>query len=223
MLQTTLSKKEFLVEQPRGLRAAAKVISYIFHPLFIPIYITLLVLWLHPLNTLVLSHKQRVMMTIAIFMSTAFFPAVAIFLLWRLKFIENMYLRQQKERIIPYVITMFFYFWIYYVSRNLEFFPLDIREFLMGVFLSAASALFANIYTKISMHSIAMGGIVGFAILQQMADAHWLPTWTHLCILVAGMVCTARLILNEHKPVDIYAGFFTGLLCQVVAYVVLQP
>ena len=219
MLRTITPAKDYnLVQQPLALRVAAKVVSYVFHPLFIPVYITLVVLWLQPLNALLLDYRQRILMTIAIFLSTAFFPAFAIFLLWRLKFIENMYIREQKERIIPYVVTMFFYFWIYYVSRNLEFFPLDLRQFLMGVFLSAASALFANIYTKISMHGIAVGGITGFAILQQLTDAHWLPIWTHVCIVIAGAVCTARLLLNEHKPVDVYAGFFTGLLCQVVAY-----
>lgn len=221
MLRAIASTEDHnLAPQPLALRIAAKVFSYVFHPLFIPIYVTLAVLWLHPLNALLLGYRQRVLMTVAIFMSTAFFPGIAIFLLWRLKFIENMYMRQQKERIIPYVVTMFFYFWIYYVSRNIVFFPQDLRQFLMGVFLSAASALFANIYTKISMHGIAVGGLVSFAILQQMSDTHWLSIWTHTAILVAGVVCTSRLILNEHKPVDIYAGFFTGILCQVVAYII---
>ncbi len=219
----TPTEEESTLPQPFVLRIAAKVLSYVFHPLFIPIYITLVLLWLHPLNALIIDYRQRVLMTISIFVSTAFFPAIAIFLLWRLKFIENMYIREQKERIIPYVVSMFFYFWIYYVSRNLEFFPLDLRQFLMGVFLSAASALFANIYTKISMHGIAVGGIVGFAILQQLSDAHWLPMWTHIAIVIAGAVCTARLVLNEHKPVDVYAGFFTGVLCQAVAYLIVQP
>jgi hypothetical protein len=210
-----------VIHQPTGLRIVAKLLSYIFHPLFIPLYVTLVLLWLHPLNSLLLDHKRQVLTTAAIFMSTAFFPAVSVFLLWRLQFIDNIYLRKQKERIIPFVISMFFYFWIYYVSRNLDYFPQGLRMFLMGVFLSSASALFANIYTKISMHGIAMGGLAGFAILQQFTDAHWLPGWTHIAILIAGAVCTARLILNEHKPVDVYAGFFTGVLCQVAAWLII--
>lgn len=208
------------LNQPMGVRIGAKLLSYIFHPLFIPIYVTLVLLWLHPLNSLLLDHKRRVLIAAAVFMSTAFFPAVSIFLLWRLQFVDNIYLRQQKERIIPFIISMFFYFWIYYVSRNLDYFPQSLRMFLMGVFLSSASALFANIYTKISMHGIAMGGLVGYAILQQFTDLHWLPTWTHMAIVIAGAVCTARLILDEHKPVDVYAGFFTGVLCQVAAWLI---
>ena len=209
-----------VIQQPAALRLAAKFLSYIFHPLFIPIYVTLVLLWLHPLNAILLDHKRRVLITAAVFMSTTFFPGISIFLLWRLQFIDNIYMRQQKERIIPVVISMFFYFWIYYVSRNLEYFPQSLRMLLMGVFLSSASALFANIYTKISMHGIAMGGVAGFAILQQFTDVYWSPTWTHIAIVVAGAVCTARLILNEHKPVDVYAGFFTGVLCQVAAWLI---
>ncbi len=211
-----------LNQQPAALRIVAKFLSYLFHPLFIPLYITLVLLWLHPINSLLLDQKRRVLLTAAVFMSTAFFPAVSVFLLWRLQFVDNIYLRQQKERIIPFVISMFFYFWIYYVSRNLDYFPQSLRMFLLGVFLSSASALFANIYTKISMHGIAVGGLAGFAVLQQFTDVHWLPLWTHIAIIIAGVVCTARLILSAHKPVDIYSGFFTGVLCQVAAWLIVR-
>jgi hypothetical protein len=219
MMQATASEKEpLMIKHHAALRVSAKVLSYLFHPLFIPIYITWVLLWRHPLNALLHDSRERVLTAMAVFLSTAFFPAFSIFLLWRLRFIENLHIRQQRQRIIPYVISMFFFFWIYYVSRNRpDFFPLALRQLLMGIFLSSASALFANIYTKISMHGIAMGGLVGFAILQQGADVHWLPVWTHAAILIAGAVCTARLLLDEHKPVDVYAGFFVGVLCQVVA------
>ena len=205
------------IKQPALIRFAAKVVSYIFHPVFIPAMVTAVLLWLHPINKLLISdfNKPRIMAMVVLY--TGFFPLVAVFLLWRLKFIPNIYLRTQKERIIPFVIAMFFFFWIYYVSRNLEAFPGSLKQFLMGVFISSASALFANIFTKISMHGMAVGGMVGFSFIQQFADVHWQSSWSLTALFIAGVVCTARLLLKEHRPVDVYAGFFTGVLCQVAA------
>ena len=36
-------------------------------------------------------------------------------------------------------------------------------------------------------------------------------------ILLVGMVCTARMIVSVHHPVEIYSGLFVGILCQLIA------
>jgi len=218
-MATTIAEKytDDGIAQPLTVRVTAKVLSYIFHPMFIPAMVTAALLWFHPINKLLISDFNKPRLMAMVFLYTGFFPAFAIFLLWRLKFIQSIFLRTRQERIIPFIVAMFFFFWIYYVSRNLDAFPLSLRQFLMGVFLSSASALFANIFTKISMHGMAVGGMVGFAFMQQFTDAHWHSSWSLSALILAGAVCTARLILKAHRPVDVYAGFFTGVLCQVAA------
>lgn len=203
-------------QQPKVLRFVAHILSVVFHPLFIPSYVVGMLIWLHPFNNLIISsfHKPRIMAMVILY--TALFPGIVVFLAWRLKFIKNLYLEERTERIIPFVSTMFFYFWVYYVSRNLDFFPVPFKQFLLGVFLSSASALFANMYTKISMHGIAMGGLVGFMFRQLFVDGYFPTNFAFIGLLIAGAVCTARLILNAHKPIDIYAGFFVGIACQLV-------
>ena len=132
---------------PKMLRIVAQIFSYLFHPLFIPAYVVAVLLWLHPFNNLIISGFYKPRMLAMVILYTAFFPGIVVFLAWRLKFIKNMYLEERTERIIPFVASMFFYFWIYYVSRNLGYFPVTFKQFLLGVFLSIASALSANIYT----------------------------------------------------------------------------
>ncbi|MFX9915856.1 hypothetical protein ABTP64_18780, partial [Acinetobacter baumannii] len=80
-----------------------------------------------------------------------FFPAFSVFLLYQLKFIENIYLRSQKERIAPYIITMIFYWWMWYLSRNFTDQPEVLRFFFLGIFLSTVVGLIANNFFKISM------------------------------------------------------------------------
>jgi len=206
------------VKQPAVLRVIAHILSYVFHPLFVPAIAAAVLIWLHPINNLLIEGRMKPRLLIMIFLYTGFFPGIAVFLLWRLKFIDNLYMRTQKERIIPFIISMFFFFWIYYVSRNLEAFPLSFRQFLMGIFLSSVGALFANIKTKISMHAIGMGGLVAFFFLQQATDVNWQSNWSMIALVTAGTVCTARMILSAHRPIDVYSGFFVGVLCQVAGY-----
>lgn len=206
------------LEQPLVVRLGAKFISYMFHPLFVPAMVTAVLLWLHPINRLLIDDFIKPRMFAMVVLYTGLFPAVSVFLLWRLKFIQSIFMRKQKERIIPFVLSMFFYFWIYYVSRNLEYFPNAFKQFLLGVFISSASAMFANMYTKISMHAIGVGGMVSFALIQQFTDAGWQSAWSLSALFIAGMVCSSRLLLDSHKPVDVYAGFFTGVVCQVAPF-----
>lgn len=208
--------------QPKILRFFAHILSYIFHPLFIPAYVVAVLIWLQPFNNLTIGSFYKPRMLAMVILYTAFFPGIVVFLCWRLKFIKNMYLTERTDRIIPFVASMFFYFWIYYVSRNLDYFPVSFKQFLLGVFISSAAALFANMYTKISMHGIAMGGMVGFMFRQLFIDGYFPREIALLALIIAGAVCTARLILNAHKPIDIYAGFFVGILCQLITSVVIS-
>src|SRR6185436_3221271 len=94
----------------------AKVISYIFHPLFIPTYVFFWLLIRFPYEFSGITPLALFARKITVFWMTAFFPAFSVFLLWRLKFIDNIMLRSQKERIAPYIITMIFYWWMWYLS-----------------------------------------------------------------------------------------------------------
>lgn len=106
------------------LRFIANMLSYIFHPLFVPAYITAFLIFIHPYAFSGFNEKLRMLRFISVVLLTVFFPAFSVFLLRRLGFIDSIYLRTQRERIIPYIISMFFFFWIFYVSKNLPDSPL---------------------------------------------------------------------------------------------------
>ena len=109
------------IYQPNKLLVfVAKIISYIFHPLFIPTYIFWFLIKVFPYEFPGIEVYQLKLRLISVFWMTAFFPAFAVFLLWKLKFIHTIFLRTQKERIIPFFITMFFYWWMFYLSKNFK-------------------------------------------------------------------------------------------------------
>ena len=205
--------------QPNKLLSVfAKMIAYLLHPLFIPVYFVLLLAYYFPYEFSGITDWQLRLKIISTFLLTAFFPAFAVFLLWRLQFSESIFLRTQKERIVPYIITMFFYWWMYYLSRNMKDQPEVLKFFYLGIFFSSIVGLISNNFVKISLHGIAMGSIAAAVILTAFFYQTTFGVPITVVVLLAGTVCSSRLVLKNHTPFEIYAGLSTGIICQLIAY-----
>jgi hypothetical protein len=202
--------------QPVVVRFFAHVISIVFHPLFIPLYVGWFLAFVHPsyFSGFSTSYRGRVLLMVMI--NAVAYPLITVLLLKALGFIESIYFQNQKDRILLYVSSMIFFFWAQYSLREQPEIPRILVAFMFGVFISSATALIANIYFKISMHAIGMGGLIGigYVIMQQNT---MLMTWPlSAALLIAGLVCTSRLIVSDHTPKDIYTGLLAGFVCQLV-------
>jgi len=196
-----------------------QVVSIIFHPLFIPTYIFCLLMEAVPYEFAGISQWQLTLRFFSCFWWTAFLPAFAIFLLWRLQFISSILLKTQKERIVPFIIVMFFYWWMYYLSRNFTDQPIVLRFFFMGIFLSTVVGLILNSYLKISLHGMAAGGAI--TAIGLFSWYYAIPLWIYLipAVLLAGLIATARMLVSDHSNREIYLGLLMGATCQWLAYV----
>lgn len=207
-----------LGEQPPALRIFAKFISYVFHPLFIPVYIFLWLTWRFPIHFDDITPRGLTFKTISVFLNASFFPAFSVFLLWKLKFIDTIFLRTQKDRIIPYIITMIFYWWLWYLSRTFTDQPDVLKFFYFGIFLNTVFGLVINNFIKISMHSMGAGTLLMLMILTLGRYETFLGADLLVVTFLAGLICTARLLLNEHSTAEIYTGLIVGALCQLIGY-----
>lgn len=204
-------------DAPPVIKIIARVISYVFHPLFIPTYVYYLLTQLLPYEFPGLLAGAPVFRTVVVFINTAFFPGVAVFLLWRLKFIDSIFLRSQKERIAPYMIVMVFYWWLWYLSKNFADQPMELRIFFLGIFLTTPIALVLNNFFKISMHAIGVGSAASFMLVLSLVKQADMSAALGASILIAGIVCTARLLVSDHTNKEIYSGLILGICCQLVA------
>jgi hypothetical protein len=200
------------------LRFFAQLVSYLFHPLFISSYVMGFLLFLHPYAFTGFDHRLRVLRFLHVLIFNALFPGFVVFLAWRLKFIQSMHMRTAKERIIPYVINMIFYWWTWYAFKSLGDMPDFVVHFTLGAFLAICGAWFCNIYYKISMHSIAAGGALLFIFLFTFSDPYASGLYLSVAVLVTGLICTARLISGEHTLFELYSGLFVGMLAQYLAW-----
>jgi len=198
------------------LHLLGQFISYIFHPLFIPSYIAAYLIYVDPYAFVGVPGKIKIFKLISVLFSTTFLPLFSVALMKQLGFIKSIFLRNQKDRIIPYIVCMIFYFWAWYVSHTLHDNPAFVAM-LLAVFLCSIAGMLANIYYKISMHAIAAGAL--FVLFLWMAFSGSLPAGTYLsiAIFITGLVCTARFLVSDHSAFDIYSGLMVGALCQLVA------
>jgi len=213
-----MAEETLTLHQPLYLRIIAKIISYIFHTLFIPIYIFLWLTLRFPFEFAGISPTGLMLRKISVFWITAFFPAFSVFLLWRLKFIDSIFLKTQKERIVPYIIIMIFYWWMWYLSRNFSDQPEVLKFFFLGIFYATVPSLILNNFFKISMHAIGVGAALTFVVLTCFYYQLYLGADIAIITLITGIVCTARFIVSDHTNLDVYSGLIVGALCQVIAY-----
>jgi hypothetical protein len=207
---------------PPLIRLVANLFSYIFHPLFIPLYITYFLAFIHPNYFAGFGMGQKYLLLIRVAYIMIFFPLITVLLSKALGFIDSIFLKTQKDRIIPYIASGIFFFWSYLVFKNQNEIPLILTSFTFAVFLSSSAALMANIYFKISMHAIGMGGMLGLFLIIMQQNTMLMTVPLSVAFLITGIVCTSRMIVSNHEPREIYTGLLLGIVCQLAAAVIIM-
>lgn len=203
--------------QPSAVRLAAKIISYIFHPVFVPLYIVLFMVYLHPWIFAGFSDMDKTRTVMMAALMFTFFPIVTVLLLKALKFINTFHLTTQKDRIIPLVACGIWYFWIWYVWRNLPDYPKPAIQLALAIWISASLGLMANIIMKVSLHAISMGVMLTFILLLAFSQPLNFGIYISVTLLITGAVCTSRFIVSDHFPKEIYGGLFVGIISMLAA------
>ncbi len=192
------------------LEFCAEIISMIFTPLIIPTYAVCYCINL-PYIAIQSSLSARIMVSLAILCITCMIPIISIAFLYKYGKISDPGVNQQKDRLIPYIITIISYIVgaIYLTEVNA---PKWIPMFLIGGGLAAITSLLINLKWKISAHGAGMGGLVAlfFTIwANEYAQEDYMLA-TSIVILLTGLVGTSRLILKRHTLGQVLAGTING-------------
>jgi hypothetical protein len=200
------------------LRWTAKAISVLFHPLFIPVYLLWFTLYESPV-ALALPPEQRERMAISFSMMYILFPLVTVLLAKGLGFIDSILLRTQKDRIIPYVASGVYYFWMWYVLHNQSGYPVPLEVLSMAIFLASSAGLLCNSFFKISMHGLAIGTALAYMFYLAYASNANFGVYLSIAMLIAGLVGTSRLINGDHRPMEFYWGLAIGAAALLISSV----
>lgn len=214
------------------MKTVSHIISTIFHPLFVLSYALLLILLVNPYLFAVSNEKVLGLLVFSVVSLSLLFPLLATLMMKGLGLIKSLEMEDKKERIGPMIVTVIFYMWLFANFRSNTFVPDAFRFFVLGSTISLCLAFVINTLSKISLHTVAMGGLLmGFVLIRYnfthetftmtvMGQPYMLQTNIVLLaiILIAGAVGTARLLLQAHKPNEIYGGYFIGIVSMLIAY-----
>lgn len=200
------------------LTTAAGVLSTIFSPLLMATYGVALAMVLSFLCFIPTATKLAVILET--FLVTVAIPVIAIFVLSRLKVIKDPKLNDRQDRTWPYIIetACFIGLAVYFCHINA---PAWLSLFLIGGAVALIILTVVNRWWKISGHATGMGGLCAMIFYLMMSgNSIYNLQWEFMAaVLLAGAVCSARLILGRHTLAQVAAGFLNGFVCVfILAY-----
>jgi hypothetical protein len=211
----------------------AKIISFLFHPLFITIYSLAAIYFLHPFIFDNKNNNSKIFFIAYSILSTVIIPVLAILLMKNLNIIETFKMEKKAERIGPLIVVSIVYLWLFINYKNSTELSLDFAAMMLGASIAVLSAFFINNFIKISLHTLSMGSVISlFLILKYKLEYSGFSFKTNsvssieisldfliiLVFLLAGLVGTSRLLLKSHSENELYIGYIVGFITQLIAF-----
>ncbi len=189
----------------------AKIISTLFHPLLVPTYGLLILMNLQTHSILSIPVNYRYIIVVFVFLSTFVIPSIIIYLLLKTGKIKSLEMKSQRERVLPMLIIAAAFYGTYYMLKQTSLSGL-ITFFMVGSTMLVLIALLINYATKISLHMIAWGGLLGTMLGLAIRFQFNFNFLLIIIILLIGVIAAARLKLNSHSPFQIYLGILLGTI-----------
>lgn len=188
----------------------ARFFSFVFHPIFVPVYMLLFVYASDPYLQYIIPINKMKPVLILLVVNTIIMPIISFLYLRKKGVFTTLFLEETNERKIGIMILFLFHLISYLLWRKLQL-PASFLSLFLGILVSLASVFFITGFFKISLHTLAFGGIVG-AILG-LYRAHGFIDYSVLsfAILGLGIIASSRLILNAHSPKEVNFGAILGV------------
>ncbi|MFN4123136.1 MAG: hypothetical protein ACK4GL_07515 [Flavobacteriales bacterium] len=193
----------------------AKILSVIFQPLLMPMIGTLVIFNLSYFEVAFLSQKAYWFILSSTLLFTFLLPISMIVVFKKFGIIGNLSMDNKEERRLPVLITGVLFAMNYYILKNLPL-PNIYFSFLLASLVTLLFCLMVTYKWKISMHMAGLGGLWGALLVISFFWQINLTSLLVIFILLSGATGTARIVLNAHTPAQVYAGFFAGVLPQLL-------
>ncbi len=191
----------------------ARFLSLALHPVLMPTYALLLIFRQSTYFANTVNPNAKMILFMIIILNTFLLPVIISYILVKKGWIKSLEMEKREERLIPYVSNLLLLliatFMIYKLRLPRIFFLLT-----LGAAAALSLAVIINIKWKISIHMIGIGALVGTFFGLSSFLLVDLRIAIIVFLLIAGLLGTARLTLNSHRPSQIYAGFILGFVCE---------
>lgn len=172
-----------------------------------PIYVILIAFYVGLYFYLPVDYKVDFIFRIFIF--SVISPVIATIALISLGLVNNIYLKNKRERIFPLIITVLCYYLCYYFVKITI--GSVLQNFFVGVIICTFAALIVSTKWKISNHLIGIGGLVGFLLAINFRYLININFELAILLILSGILLSVRVYLQEHSFGQVIVGFFVGL------------
>ena len=202
----------------RQIIIAARIISMVFTPFYLPILGLAMLFFLSYLNQYLLSYKLLVLAVVYFF--TILLPTLLIHLYHRYQGWSFIELGSRERRVVPYVISILCYYCCLHVMEQIHI-PYFMRSIVVVALLIQIICALINVWWKISTHMAGIGGVAG-ALFVFSEIFRFNPLWWMCFVLIiAGVLGSSRMILRQHTLAQVVGGFFIGVVCAIIGIIFL--
>ena len=218
-------------------RKLAQLISILTHPLVMLSLILIIQMMVYHYAFMTTDPKFKGILLINVVAITFVMPAVAILLMRFMNLVPSLEMEDRKSRIGPLIVTAVFYLWLYKNLLDNPDIPVSFVQATLGAIIALFVCFFINLFSKISLHTAGVGGVLGMTallvindssaatILRWSGESAWELDLMYLfvgIILLSGLVSSARLYLKAHTLQEVSGGLFVGVAGQVLAFLFSQ-
>lgn len=195
-----------------NLKKILPVFSYIFHPIFIPVYAAFLYFFL---NDSYYTNPEKYFAVLQIIIITIVLPLLFFFVLRATGQVNSIMIADISQRKIPLVIQCFLTILLLRKSITFEHFP-EFHFFFLGGLLSTIVALILLFFkTKASLHMVAISALMVFVVGLSIHNQAWNLNMIAFLVLMNGFVASSRLEMKAHSPIELVLGFLFGVVPQL--------
>ena len=206
-----------MLSPQRDVISAARVVSAIVTPFYLPVLGLALLFTLSYLNMLPLSYRLQVLLLVYIL--TALMPRALIAAYRRYQGWTLLQLGQREKRLVPYVISIGCYMLCVWLMRLLHI-PHFMGAIVTAALLVQMLCLIINMTWKISIHTASIGGVAGAVMVFALIFGFNPIGWLSLCFILAGILGTSRMLLRQHSLGQVVGGFFVGMAAAIAGLLI---
>lgn len=196
----------------------ARVISVVFHPLFLPTYLFWFLSWALPTSLEPVGPELHGKFLIFIFLITCLLPLLNVGIFKAFGSIRSYDMPDRRERLMPFIFISLIYVavtYLFHVHARMNLND-NFLKFMVIIDLLIIVATVATFFFRVSVHSISIWGLIGILVpLNKITHVNTLFYPTLGVILLAGFVMAARLHSGSHNPREVMWGAVFGLATSV--------
>ena len=195
------------------MRFFQKAISFIFHPLIVPIAGTFAYFIITPKYSPLELQSGNIL---PIFILTVIIPIISFLILKNIGFVNSVELPTLKERKYPLYINLVLLLMIVYkvIPNN---YVIELYFYFVGLLVATFAAIILLFFKiKSSMHMLGMGSLFMFLVNLSIHFEINITIALSLFILAMGLVATSRLYLNAHSKAELVIGICVGVISQLL-------